>query len=177
MPPIPEDVFIACVHAAVSANSEFVPPYDSNAQLYIRPLMYGSGASLMLSPPAEFTFCVYVQPTSAMYGTEALDALVLEEFDRAAPRGVGHAKIGGNYAPAMRWTARAQEEGFPLTLHLDSATHTQIDEFSSCAFAGTKTVNGVVTLVVSKSVNVIDSITADSCSYVAKNILGWNVVG
>ena len=33
---------------------------------------------------------------------EAIDALVVENFDRAAPRGVGNIKAAGNYAPGER---------------------------------------------------------------------------
>lgn len=174
IPPVPEEIFMLCVQAAVIHNSEFVPPHNGRAALYIRPVVFGSGPQLMLAPPAEFTFCVFVHPAPAMHGEDALDAIVLEDFDRAAPRGVGHAKVGGNYAPVMKWSSKAQEDGFMLTLHLDSATRTEIDEFSSCAFAGIKTCEGRTTLVVPDSPSIVESITADSCMEIARR-LGWMV--
>lgn len=70
-------------------------------------MQFASGANLILSAPSEFTFIVYVTPTGSLYGTAgsnapAVDALVIETFDRAAPKGVGHAKLAGNYAPTFQ---------------------------------------------------------------------------
>jgi branched-chain amino acid aminotransferase len=94
MPPVPEALFLRCVHLAVGLNAEYVPPSGSGASMYIRPLMFGSSAQLGLSPPEEYLFVVYVMPTGVYHGVHAVDALVLEDFDRSAPEGTGHAKIG-----------------------------------------------------------------------------------
>ena len=67
---------------------------------------------------------------------QPLDVPVLEEFDRAAPHGPGCATVGGNYAPVMKWSDAARKEGFGITLHLDAATRTQIEEFSISTFIG-----------------------------------------
>jgi branched-chain amino acid aminotransferase len=174
IPDIPEDHFLACVNLVVAANSAYVPPHDSNALLYVRPLAFGSGPQLALTSPAEFTFAVFALPGSAYHGVAAQDALVCEDFDRAAPLGIGHAKVGGNYAPAMRYTDRAREEGFPLLLHLDSLTHTEIDEFSTSGFLGVRYGEKTHTLVVPNSRNVLPSVTADSCVKMAE-LLGWKV--
>jgi branched-chain amino acid aminotransferase len=174
LPSVPESHFIACVNLAVLSNSAFVPPHDSNALLYIRPLLFGSSAQLALSPPDEFTFCVYVTPSSAYHGVSALDALIMEDFDRAAPCGTGSAKVGGNYAPVIRWTDAAKREGYGITLHLDSKTRTEIDEFSTSGFIGIKHGRNETTLVVPDSPNVIDSVTSDSCMTLGKT-LGWTV--
>jgi branched-chain amino acid aminotransferase len=98
----------------------------------------------------------------------------MEDFDRAAPNGTGSAKVGGNYAPVVRWSNKARSEGFGITLHLDSKTQSTIEEFSTSGFLGIKEEDGLVTLVVPDSRNVIESITSDSCMVVAKH-LGWNV--
>ncbi|KAJ4536985.1 putative secondary metabolism biosynthetic enzyme [Exophiala dermatitidis] len=174
IPPLPEAFFVECLQRVVGANSEFVPPHDSNALLYIRPILFGSSAQLALTSPKEFTFCVYIQPGSAYHGVGAQDAVVLEEFDRAAPRGVGNAKVGGNYAPVMRFSDAARKEGYALTLHLDSATRTEIDEFSTSSFIGVRETQGHFTLVVPNSPNVLPSVTSDTCVEMAKS-LGWTV--
>jgi len=49
-----------------------------------------------------------------------VDALILEDFDRAAPYGVGQAKVGGNYAPVLKHAEKARLNGYGITLHLDS---------------------------------------------------------
>jgi len=176
IPPIPTELFKDAVHLAVSHNAEYVPPHSADAALYIRPVVFGSCANLPLSPPSEYLLCVYVQPLNAYHGTQAADALIMEDFDRAAPKGTGSAKVGGNYAPVMRWSEKAKKDGYGLTLHLDSKTETEIDEFSTSGFIGVMegAKKGSWKLVVPDSKCVIRSITSESCLELAKN-LGWEV--
>jgi len=174
MPPVPEEIFVQAVRAAVARNAEFVPPHHTGAALYIRPLLFGSSAQLGLSPPDEYMFCVFVVPTGTYHGAQPVRALVLDQFDRAAPLGVGHAKAGGNYAPVLRWSDAARQQGFGITLHLDSRRHEEIDEFSTSGFVGVRRDGNVVTLVVPKSAAVIDSVTSDSVQELARSF-GWTV--
>jgi branched-chain amino acid aminotransferase len=172
IPQIPESVFNECVHVAVSLNAEYVPPHETGAAMYIRPLIFGSSAQLGLNPPEEYTFCVYVLPVGVYHGVHPVKALILEEFDRAAPDGTGSAKVGGNYAPVLRWSDKARNEGYGITLHLDSKTRSEIEEFSTSGFIGVKKDGEDITLVVPDSKNVISSITLDSCLDIAKSF-GW----
>lgn len=174
IPPVPAEHFLKCVHMATALNAEFVPPHHTGAALYIRPLLYGSSPQLGLIPPTGYTFCVYVLPVGVYHGVHPVDALILEEFDRAAPEGTGSAKVGGNYAPVMRWSDKAKVEGFGITLHLDSKTRTVIDEFSTSAFIGIREDQGQYTLVVPDSKNVIKSVTSDCVCKIAQSI-GWKV--
>ena len=174
MPSVPSDHFLRCSRLAVSLNAGYVPPQSTGAALYIRPLLFGCSAQLGLSPPEDYTFCVYVIPVGVYHGVHPVDALILEDFDRAAPEGTGSAKIGGNYAPVLRWSEKAKSEGFGITLHLDSKTRTVIDEFSTSGFIGIKKDGDQLTLVVPDSKNVIKSVTSDSVCEIAKS-LGWNV--
>ncbi len=64
--------------------------------------------------------------------------------------------------------------GYPITLHLDSATRTKVEEFATSAFLGHKLVDGRHTLVVPASENSIDSATADSLITLAGR-KGWTV--
>ncbi|KAM0350189.1 hypothetical protein ACHAPU_003354 [Fusarium lateritium] len=174
MPPVPEDLFLDAVRAAVALNAGFVPPHDTGAALYIRPQLYGSSAQLGLSPPEEYIFAVFVIPTGVYHGAHPVKALILEEFDRAAPHGTGHAKVGGNYAPVLRWSDKARDEGYGITLHLDSVRHEEIDEFSTSGFIGAKVSGDDVTLAVPDSQNVIDSVTSDSIQELGRSY-GWKV--
>ncbi|MCJ1339934.1 hypothetical protein MMC09_005226 [Bachmanniomyces sp. S44760] len=185
IPPVPEDLFLQSCRLAVGLNAEYVPPHESGASMYIRPLLFGSSAQLGLNPPEEYTFCVFVLPVGVYHGVHPVDALILEEFDRAAPEGTGSAKVGGNYAPVLRWSERARNEGYGITLHLDSKTRTQIEEFSTSGFIGVKTSPGtenpssppspLITVVIPDSKNVIKSITSDSICTIAARTLGWKV--
>jgi branched-chain amino acid aminotransferase len=174
MPHVPVDMFLEAVRAAVALNAEFVPPHDTGAALYIRPQLYGSSAQLGLSAPEEYTFAVFVIPTGVYHGAHPVKALILEDFDRAAPNGTGNAKVGGNYAPVLRWSDKAREEGFGITLHLDSVRHEEIDEFSTSGFIGAQVNGDDVTLVVPDSHCVIDSVTSDSIQELGRSY-GWKV--
>jgi len=174
MPPFPEDRFIEACRAAVALNAAFVPPHATGAAMYVRPQLYGSSAQLGLNPPEEYTFCVFVMPTGVYHGVHPVKALVLDDFDRAAPNGTGSAKIGGNYAPVLPWSEKARNQGFGITLHLDSARHEEVDEFSTSGFIGARVDGEDVTLVVPDSKSCIDSVTSDSVQQIAKSF-GWKV--
>jgi branched-chain amino acid aminotransferase len=94
MPPVPTDMFLKACRAAVALNAAFVPPYGSSWALYIRPQLYGSSAQLGLTATDEYKFCVFVVPTGMHLGTQSVKALILDDFDRSAPKGTGHAKVG-----------------------------------------------------------------------------------
>lgn len=175
MPHVPVDMFTAACRAAVALNAGFVPPHETGAALYLRPQLYGSSAQLGLTAPEEYTFAVFVIPTGVYHGTHPVKALILDEFDRTAPRGTGNAKIGGNYAPVLRWSDKARTEGYGITLHLDSARHEEIDEFSTSGFIGVIARSETdVTIVVPDSDSVIDSVTSDSVQELGRS-WGWKV--
>ncbi|MCJ1404600.1 hypothetical protein MMC11_007826 [Xylographa trunciseda] len=174
IPEIPIPHFLECVHAAVSHNAAYVPPNETGAAMYIRPLVFGSSAQLGLNPPEEYTFCVYVLPVGVYHGVHPVAALILEDFDRAAPEGTGSAKLGGNYAPVLRWSEKARNEGYGITLHLDSRTRTEIDEFSTSGFIGIRKDGEQYTMVVPDSKNVIRSVTSESAIELARSF-GWKV--
>ncbi|KAI5284270.1 hypothetical protein KEM54_001478 [Ascosphaera aggregata] len=174
VPPVPEDLFVECVKRAVAANAEFVPPHEKGA-LYIRPLILGTGPMIGLSPPNEFLFAVFVMPVGSYHGSKPVDGIIIEDFDRAAPLGTGATKIGGNYAPVMKHSDHAHLEGYGITLHLDSKTHTEIDEFSTSGFIGVRKDNGTTTIIVPDSKCVLDSVTVQSVCHLAEHHFGNKV--
>ena len=52
-----------------------------------------------------------------------MPALIVEDFDRSAPRGMGPYKAAGNYAPALLPNRLASVQGCPITLYLDAQGH------------------------------------------------------
>lgn len=172
LPKVSDELFLECMRLAVAGNAEFVPPADSAGFLYLRPVLFGSGAQIALAPSNKTVLAVYVIPGGAYHGTDALDALIMEDFDRSAPRGTGSGKLGGNYAPAWPHQARARQRGFGLTLHLDSETRSQIEEFSTSGFVGVE--GASKTIYVPDTQNAIRSITSESLTSVAKQD-GWTV--
>lgn len=178
MPTIPEDLFVEGVRRCVEANLEYVPPKETGGSLYIRPLLFGSGPYIGMGAAPEFTFVVFAMPVGSFYtgGVQPVDAIVIEDFDRSAPNGTGGAKLGGNYAPTFGPIMKAKKAGYALTLHLDSKTHTNIDEFSTSNFVALTypDANGVRTFVTPDSNSILRSVTRLSLEDIAKK-LGWKV--
>lgn len=169
MPPIPTDVFIDACKEVVRDNIEYVPPYGSGGALYIRPLLFGSGPRIGLQPADEYVFLILVIPVGDYYkgGLSApVDGLLVQDFDRAAPRGVGNVKVAGNYAADLLPNMLGKKEGFPISLYLDAATQTKVEEFSTSNFVGIKTKENV--FVTPKSPSVLPSITNKSLMQIAK---------
>ncbi|SPC62603.1 related to branched-chain amino acid aminotransferase [Ustilago sp. UG-2017b] len=182
MPELPEELFLEAIKVAVALNLEYVPPYKKNASggaLYIRPLLIATGPMLMLGAPDEFTFLVWVTPVGSLYGSgaeiPAVDGFVLDTFDRSAPMGTGHTKLGGNYTPVFGPTAQAKKQGYPITLHLDSATHTNVDEFSTSNALAIQKEGDETTLVVPESTSILRSVTKVSVVEIAEKLCGWKV--
>jgi branched-chain amino acid aminotransferase len=123
--PPPFDLFLEALRRVVADNSDFVPPYGSGGSLYIRPFVIGSGVKIGLSPSPETTFMIFVNPVGNYYAGgigSPVKALIMHGFDRAAPRGTGNVKVGGNYAPCLRPSLVARKKGYTITLFLDAKT-------------------------------------------------------
>lgn len=136
MPEVPEEMFISAIRRVIKDNLEYVPPYGTGGALYIRPLLFGSGPQIGINPADEYIFLILVLPVGPYYkgGLKPVRAIVLDEYDRAAPRGVGHIKVGGNYAASLEPHHLAREKGFQVELYLDAAEHKYIDEFGTSNF-------------------------------------------
>jgi hypothetical protein len=56
MPELPTERFEEMVEKVVRLNERFIPPYESGATLYIRPLLIGTGAQVGVHPANEYLF-------------------------------------------------------------------------------------------------------------------------
>lgn len=171
MPPVPPEKFLAAVNTVVRDNVVYVPPYGSNGALYLRPLLFGSGPRIGLQPADEYTLLIMVMPVADYYkgGLSSLvDALVIEDFDRAAPRGVGAVKVAGNYAADLLPNMLGKKKGYPIGLYLDAATRSTVEEFSTSNFVGVN--NDAKTYVTPYSpASVLPSITNKSLMTIARD--------
>jgi len=159
MAPVPQAMFIEAVEWAVRANAEYVPPYGTGGSMYIRPFLIGSGPILGLQPCPAFQFMVSVTPVGNYFGKGAIkgiDATVMVDYDRAAPRGTGGVKAGGNYAADLLPLKVAKSQGFGTTLYLDAAEQRYVEEFSVSNFIGISKSGSYVT---PKSASILPSIT------------------
>lgn len=168
MPILPHDMFLRAVNEVVRDNIEYVPPYGSGGALYLRPILFGSGARIGLQPADEYMFVIMVMPVADYYkgGLKPVDGILITDYDRAAPRGVGNVKVAGNYAADMLPNMMSKKKGYPIGLYLDAATQTTIEEFSTSNFVGIDSKNNKY--VTPKSSSVLPSITNKSLMTIAK---------
>ena len=168
MEKFPLDKFKEAVIKAVKMNERFVPPYESGATLYIRPLVIGTSAQMGLKPATEFEFILFVAPVGPFFkgGFTTTPFVVTREYDRAAPLGTGTYKIGGNYAASLVPGMKAQAKGYSNVFYLDAKEKKYIDECGAANFFGIKN----NTYITPKSTSILQSITNQSLMILAEEI-------
>ncbi|MFD1670498.1 branched-chain amino acid aminotransferase [Agrilactobacillus yilanensis] len=171
MPPYPEADFIAAAKQVVAANKEFVPPYGTGATLYLRPLLIGVGPNIGVKPADEYIFTIFVMPVGPYFkGGLTPTNFIVMDYDRAAHKGTGQSKVGGNYAASLKAGQYAHEHGFSDAIYLDPIQHEYFEEVGSANFFGiTKDGKRFLT---PKSPSILPSITKYSLLYLAKDRLG-----
>jgi branched-chain amino acid aminotransferase len=157
MQPVPFELFKEALFKVIRLNKKYVPPYGSGATLYIRPLLYGSGAEVGVKPGSEYTFLIFVTPVGPYFkgGVVPVNMLISRDVDRAAPMGTGTFKVGGNYAASLRAIVAARNAGYSNTLFLDAKEKKYIDECGPANFFGIKN----NTYITPKSESILNSIT------------------
>lgn len=157
MAKVPVGIFEAAVLKAVQLNEHFVPPYESGASLYIRPVLFGSGARIGVQPADEYMFIVFVLPVGPYFkgGFQTTPFVIMREYDRSAPLGMGKYKVGGNYAASLVANQRAHEMGYSNIFYLDAKEKKYIDECGAANFFGIKD----NTYITPKSSSILPSIT------------------
>lgn len=168
MAEVPDSLFMEAVIKAVQLNKRFVPPYESGASLYIRPLLIGTGAQIGVKPADEYLFMIFVMPVGPYFkeGFKPTDLVIYRQYDRAAPLGTGTFKVGGNYAASLVAGQRAHDNGFSAVLYLDAREKKYLDECGPANFFGIKK-NKYIT---PQSSSILPSITNMSLRQIAKGM-------
>jgi branched-chain amino acid aminotransferase len=168
MEPVPFELFREALFKVIQLNKKFVPPHGSGATLYIRPLLYGSGAEVGVKPASEYTFIIFVTPVGPYFkgGIKPVNMLISRDVDRAAPKGTGIYKVGGNYAASLRAIMAAKYGGYANTIFLDAKEKKYIDECGPANFFGIKN----NTYITPKSESILNSITNMSLIDIAKTM-------
>ena len=167
--PIPsEEMFIEACTEIVKRNIDFVPPYESGASLYLRPLLLGAQVDLGVKASPEALFVVYCSPVGPYFkgGMAPIKVIIDRVQDRAAPRGTGDVKAGGNYASSILSGEKAHTLGYSNVMYLDAVEHKYIEECGAANFFGIK--DG--TYVTPKSPSILPSITNKSLRQLAQDI-------
>jgi branched-chain amino acid aminotransferase len=164
----PEGLFIEAVNTLIRSNSDWVPPYGTGASLYLRPLVIGTSPHVGVHASEDYSFIMLCMPVGPYYkhGFYPVKAYVQEQYDRAAPHGVGNVKAAGNYAAGMMGDNDGKAKGYPICLYLDSATHQFVDEFGTSNFFAITRDNRYVT---PQSSSILPSITNKSLMVIAED--------
>lgn len=162
------ELFTTMCREAVKLNADFVPPYGTGASLYLRPMLIGVGAQVGVKPASEYMLVVFVTPVGPYFkeGFNPIKVMIDRDHDRAAPRGTGHVKVGGNYAASMWAGEEAHKLGYSNVIYLDPATKQYIEECGAANFFGIK--NG--SYVTPQSHSILPSITNLSLRQLAQDL-------
>ena len=167
MPEVPTELFEEMVKKVVRLNERFIPPYESGATLYVRPLLIGTSAQVGVHPAKEYLFLIFVTPVGPYFkgGFSSNPYVIVREYDRSAPLGTGKYKVGGNYAASLYANNLAHEKGYACEFYLDAKEKKYIDECGAANFFGIKD----NTYVTPKSTSILPSITNKSLQQLAED--------
>ena len=137
MTPVPIELFCEAVLLALEKNMDFVPPYETGATLYFRPLLVATTPDIKVGPGKDCEFVVIPTPIGPYFpnGFKGTPAMVNRSVDRAATQGTGCWKVGGNYAASFRASEAAHALGYEC-MFTDAKTHKYIDECTASNFIG-----------------------------------------
>jgi branched-chain amino acid aminotransferase len=168
MEQFPVEKFTEAVIKAVKLNERFIPPYESGASLYIRPLLIGTGAQIGVSPAKEYLFILFVTPVGPYFkgGFQTTPFVIMRDYDRAAPLGTGAFKVGGNYAASLEAGKKAHDMGYSNVFYLDAKEKKYIDECGAANFFGIKDNTYITPL----SASILPSITNKSLMKLAEGM-------
>jgi len=168
MPEVPTELFEKMVTQVVRKNERFIPPYESGATLYIRPLLIGISAQVGVHPASEYLFLIFVTPVGPYFkgGFATNPYVIIREHDRSAPLGTGIYKVGGNYAASLQANKTAHDLGYSCEFYLDAKEKKYMDECGAANFFGIKN----NTYVTPKSTSILPSITNKSLMQLAEDM-------
>jgi branched-chain amino acid aminotransferase len=153
-------MFVKACYEVVKRNIDFVPPYESGASLYLRPVLIGTKVGIGVKASHEAMFFVFCSPVGPYFkgGMKPIKVIIDRVQDRAAPRGTGDIKAGGNYASSIFSGEKAHTMGYSNVMYLDATEHKYIEECGAANFFGIK--DGKY--ITPKSPSILPSITNKS---------------
>lgn len=129
MPEVPEELFMEGMRKLIALDINWIPNKPDHS-LYIRPFMFSSDEVIGVKPSDTYKFIILLSPTGPYYSAP-MRIYAEEKYTRAAPGGVGFAKVAGNYGASMMVTAEAKSKGYDQVLWTDAATHKYAQEIGT----------------------------------------------
>ena len=168
LPVPPVELFVKACYEVVKRNIDYVPPYESGASLYLRPVLIGTKVGLGVKASHEAMLIVFCSPVGPYFkgGMKPIKVIIDRVQDRAAPRGTGDIKAGGNYASSIFSGEKAHQMGYSNVMYLDATEHKYIEECGAANFFGIK--DGKY--ITPKSPSILPSITNKSLRTLAEDM-------
>lgn len=129
MPEVPEELFMEGMRQLINLDKNWIPAKEDHS-LYIRPFMFSTDEVIGVKASDTYKFMIILSPTGPYYGAP-MRIYVEEKYTRAAPGGVGYAKVAGNYGASMMVTAEAKSKGYDQVLWTDAAEHKYVQEIGT----------------------------------------------
>lgn len=135
MPELDEEFFIASIKKLILENVDYIPPYGKG-DLYIRPLLFGSGQMLGVNPSPAYTFTIFMSPVGPYFksGFSGINLVIRDDYHRAPQFGTGSVKAIGNYATSLYPRSVVKKNGYDEVIYLDAKTSTYIEEVGAANF-------------------------------------------
>ena len=129
MPEVPEELFMEGMRQLIALDKNWIPDKEDHS-LYIRPFMFATDEVIGVKASDTYKFMIILSPTGPYYAAPAR-IYVEEKYTRAAPGGVGYAKVAGNYGASMMVTAEARSKGYDQVLWTDAVEHKYVQEIGT----------------------------------------------
>ncbi len=170
MPEVDIDLVMEGMKRLILVDRDWIPS-NNGTSLYIRPTMFATEPHLGVRPSKTYVFFIILSPVGAYYkeGLNPVKIYVEDEYIRAAPKGTGEVKTGGNYAASLLSAEKAKARGFTQVLWLDAIEHKYVEE------VGTMNVFFVIDdelIVIPFSGSILPGLTRDSVIKIAKH---WGI--
>ena len=173
MPEIPKNLFLDAAKKVIRDNADYIPNTKQGA-LYVRPIIFGSGAGLGVAPSIEYTFVVYVSPVGPYFKGELapIRLIVTNDYHRAPLKGTGGVKAIGNYVPGMLPSGLAKKQGYAEVIYLDAAEEKYIEEVGAANFFAIID-SKIITPELTGSI--LPGVTRESVLYLAHEKMGLEI--
>jgi branched-chain amino acid aminotransferase len=92
---------------------------------------------LGVRPSDHYSFIVWASPVGPYFKSgviKPIDLLVTTDVHRAPPKGSGHVKAIGNYAPVFKTQQEAKKKGFSEVVFLDARFERFVEEAGASNF-------------------------------------------
>ena len=129
IPPLDPDFALQSILTLVGLEKGWVPR-TIGTSLYVRPIIIATERFLGVRPAKSYLYYIILSPVGAYYpeGMSPVKILVVDEYVRAVPGGVGAAKTAGNYAASLYASEEAKHAGYTQVLWLDGVHRRFLDE-------------------------------------------------